>query len=143
MKLKTKLDAHYDYDFDLIGIVSSAKEYVLAWHFNKSSFLHFIKTEDIKIEFKDQSQILISNFIFESEFVRVLLLRNKLLSSNSKLNKHLIPELQQFDYLIQFKTEMDEPTVNEVLDIARSIPLVQYVMKLDIEKIKQKENLLF
>lgn len=143
MKLKTKLDPEYQYDFDLIGIVSSARDYTLAWHFNENSFLHFVKGDDIEIEFKNQSRIIISNFVFESEFVRVLLLRNKLLTSNTKLNQYIIPELQRFDYLIQMKAETDEPNAAQVIEIARTIPLVQYVMKLDTEKIKNKENLLF
>lgn len=143
MKLKTKLDPEYAYDFDLIGIVSSTREYTLAWHFNQNSFLHFIKGADIEIEFRNQSRIIISNFVFESEFVRVLLLRNKLLTSNSKLNQYIIPELQRFDYLIQMKAETDEPNANQVVEIARTIPLVQYVAKLDTDKIKHKENLLF
>ena len=143
MKLKTKLEPEYDFDFDLVGIVSSAKEYTLAWHFNQDSFLHFVKANDIEIEFKNQSRIIISNFVFESEFVRVLLLRNKLLISNSRMNQYFIPELQRFDYLIQMKTETAEPNVNQVIEKARSIPLIQYVMKLDTDKIKNKENLLF
>ena len=143
MKLKTKLDVRYDFDFDLIGLVSQAKDYVLAWHLNDQSFLHFVKSEDIKIEFNDHSRIIISNFVFESEFVHVLLLRNKLQASNSKMNQFLIPELQRFDYLIRMKSEIDEPTSAQVMEIAKNTPVVQYAMKLDIQKIKLKENLLF
>ncbi|MEM9328534.1 MAG: IPExxxVDY family protein [Bacteroidota bacterium] len=143
MGLKSKLEAEYLYDFDLLGLVSPAKDYVLAWHFNDVSFLHFVKGEDIQIDFRDNSRILISNFVFESEFVHVLLLRNKLLVGNPQMNKYLVPELQQFDYLIQFKSEVDDPSANHLLDIAKSVPLVHYAVKLDIEKIKNKENLLF
>ena len=91
----------------------------------------------------DNSKILISNFVFESEFVRVLLLRNKLLSGNPQMNNYLIPELQQFDYLVQLKSEIDDPSASKLLEIAKSIPLVHYAVPLDIDKIKHKENLLF
>ncbi len=143
MKLKSKLETQYLYDFQLIGLVSPAKDYVLAWHFNDVSFLHFVKAEDIEIEFRDNSKILISNFVFESEFVRVLLLRNKLLSGNPQMNKYLIPELQQFDYLVQLKSEIDEPSASQLLEIAKSISVVHYAITLDVDKIKNKENLLF
>jgi len=143
MPQKPRLDTRYEYDFDLLGLVCSAKDYTLAWHFNEISFLHFVKGEEIQIEFKDNTKILISNFLFESEFVRVFLLGNKLLSSNSKVNRHLIPELQRFDYFIRFQCEVDDPSIDGVLEVAKAIPLVQYAMKLNLDTIKSKENLLF
>ena len=143
MTPKAKLDSDYNYDFQLLGLVSSVKEYVLAWHFNQSSILHFAKAPDIQIEFKQNARILISNFLFESEFVHVLLLRNRLVSSNTKLNRYLLPELQNFDYLIKFQSEVDEPNVQDVLELARAISVVQYVTKIEIDQIKSKENLLF
>ncbi len=143
MAQKTKLDPHYEFDFGLIGLVCAAKDYTLAWHFNEISFLHFVKCSDIQIEFKDSSRILISNFLFESEFMRVFLLRNKLISSYSKVNRFLIPELERFDYFIRFQSELEEPNLETLLTIAREVPLVQYSMKIDLSNIKSKENLLF
>ena len=143
MPQKPRLDNIYEYDFDLLGLVCSAKDYTLAWHFNERSFLHFVRGEEIQIEFKDNTKILISNFLFESEFVRVFLLGNKLISSNSKVNRFLIPELKRFDFFVRFQSEIDEPNVETILDIAREIPPIQYAMKLDLNNIKSKENLLF
>ena len=143
MKLRNKLEAVYSYDFDLIGLVSATKEYKLAWYLNQKSDLHLVKAEDIKIEFKNNSQILISNFVFESEFINVLLLSNKLLSSNSTINKFLVAELKQFDYLIQIKSELDDSLKQALLDIVRALPVVTYASIIDIEKLKNKENLLF
>ncbi len=143
MNVRSKLESNFEYDFGLIGMVCTAKGYTLAWHFNEISFLHFTRQEEISIDFKDKSKILISNFLFESEFMRVFLLRNKLQSSNSKVNRYLIPELQRFDFFLRFQTEIDEPTLDDVLEVAKSVPLVQYAMKLDLQNIKSKENLLF
>ena len=99
MMKKNRLASDYPFDFELIGIVSSVKEYKLAWHLNQLPEFHLIKAEDVKIEFSDNKLIRVSNLKDENEFRQAFLLKNKLVTSNSSINQYLLPELQQFDYL--------------------------------------------
>ena len=46
---KSRLAAVYEFDFELIGIVSMVKEYKLAWNLNQLNLFHLVKAEDIKI----------------------------------------------------------------------------------------------
>ena len=57
MMKKNRLASDYPFDFELIGIVSSVKEYKLAWHLNQLPEFHLIKAEDVKIEFSDKLKV--------------------------------------------------------------------------------------
>lgn len=138
---KNLLATEYPIDFDLIGIVSSAKEYKLAWHLNQLNFFHLVKEDDIKIEFADNKLIRISNLAEETDFSKVYLLRNKLVAANS--NQFLLPELQQFDYLIKLSNQAMENWTDSLLLKLKEIPVIDFALKIDIAKIKMKDNLLF
>lgn len=138
---KNRLTTEYPIDFELIGVVSSSKEYKLAWHLNQLNLFHLVKAEDIKIEFADNRQIRVSNLAEETDFLRVYLLKNKLSTSNS--NQFLLPELQQFDYLIKLSNQTVENWADSLLLKLKEIPVIDYALKIDIGKIKMKDNLLF
>lgn len=138
---KNRLATEYPIDFELIGIVSSSKEYKLAWHLNQLNVFHLIKADDIKIEFADNRHIRISNLAEETDYSQVYLLKNKLVSPNS--NQYLLPELQQFDYLIKLSSQAMENWADRLLLELKEIPVIDYALKIDIGKIKMKDNLLF
>lgn len=140
---KNKLESEYEFDFDLIGIVCNKKEYKLAWHLNEVLGIELMKQKDIKIEFANNTSILISNFLYESEFVQIELLQNKLVSGGSVKNQFLLPELKQFDFFIKFKDETDELNSENVSASIRDITIIEYSMRLNFDTIKSKENLLY
>lgn len=143
MKKKNRLASEYPLDFELIGIVSSVKEYKLAWHINQLSEFHLVKDEDIKIEFSDNKLIRVSNLKDENEFRKVFLLKNKLVTSNSSINQYLLSELQQFDYLLKLTSQTKDFWAKEVNNQLKSIEQIDYSLVVDVEKIKMKDNLLF
>ncbi len=140
---KNKLDLTYEVDFELAGIVCNKKEYTLAWHLNAVLYMDFVKQADIKIEFSNQSFVLISNMKHETEFTELILLQNKLISGSTSQLQFLIPELKQYDYLIKLKDETGELTLEYVCSAIREIPLIEYVLELDFDGLKSKENLLY
>lgn len=140
---KNKLDLTYEFDFELAGIVCNKKEYKLAWHLNKGLSIELIKQKDIRIEFSNRPSILISNFLYETEFLTISVLHNKLLSSGGNKPQFLMPELKQFDYLIKLKDETGELSIANVCTIIRDFPVVEYVTQLNFDSLKSKENLLY
>lgn len=140
---KTKLDGGYIIDFELFGLVCNKKEYKLAWHLNHALDISLKKQADIKIEYADNTSILISNFTFETDYLVFELLQNKLMGSGNLKNQLLMPELKQFDYLLKFKDETDELTSENVNTIIKDIPIIEYAMRLNFETLKSKENLLY
>ena len=140
---KNKLDGGYSIDFELIGLVCNKKEYKLAWHLNQSLDISLVKQEDIKIEYADNTSILISNYLFETEYVLFELLQNKLVGSGNIKSQLLMPELKQFDYLLKFKDQTDELTSENVSVRIKEISIIEYAMRLNFDTLKSKENLLY
>ena len=140
---KNRLKTVFPFDFELIGIVSSAKEYKLAWHLNQSHLFQLKKAEDIKIDFEHNGQIRVSVLSEETEYSKAYLLRNKLISSNTPANQFLIPELQRFDYLLKLSNQTTENWAKEVIEEIKHIPIIDYVLTVSVDKLKLKENLLF
>ncbi|XOV90889.1 MAG: IPExxxVDY family protein [Bacteroidota bacterium] len=140
---KTRLTAVYDFDFELIGIVSTVKEYKLAWNLNQLNLFHLVKADDIKIDFTENRQIHISNLIYEDDFTLVHLLRNKLVPSNNGANQYLIQELSRFDYLLKVKNLTEDGWAEKIYEQIRDLNFADYVTKIELDRIKHKENLLF
>ena len=140
---KNKLESGYEADFELMGLVCNKKEYKLAWHLNQALNINLVKQEDIRIEFNDQSSILISNYRYQTEFLTIELLQNRLISKGNLKNQLLIPELKQFDYLLKFKDMTDELTSENVNVIIKEIPIIEYTLRLNFDTLKSKENLLY
>ncbi len=143
MMKKNKWEGDYSIDFDLIGIVSSMKEYKLGWHLNEMEIFHLVKQDDVKIEFAEQKIIRISNLADESEFRSVHLLRNKLFNLGSAGVQYLVPELQQFDYLIKLKNTLEDNWSSFLLSKMKECAAIDYAVIIDLEKVKSKENLIF
>ena len=135
-----KLSIDYEYDFSLIGIVSPSKEYTLAWHLNNALNINFRKNDDIEFNFKSDGKMLISNFLFESDYSTFRLLKNKAVEFINVKNVMLLPELKMYDYLLKLtgSVEMD--------DISRKIRTVQVIVHnqlIDPYTLKSKDNLIF
>ncbi len=140
---KNKLELIYEFDFELAGIVCNKKEYKLAWHVNSVLETSLAKQQDIKIEFSNQPAMVISNFRYETEFIEMELLQNKLISGGGNKPQFLLPELKQFDFLLKLKDATGELSISDVCTKIREIPLIEYVAKLNFDELKSKENLLY
>ncbi len=140
---KNKLEADYPLDFELIGIVSQAKEYKLGWHLNQLPNIHLIKGKDINIDFADNHQIRVSNLEMVDEHASVCLLQNKLAASTSSQNKYLVSELQQFDYLMKLSNKIHTDWAKHLIQWVRTLPIVDYSLIIDVERVKSRENLFF
>ncbi|CAN5258619.1 hypothetical protein BH23BAC1_BH23BAC1_18540 [soil metagenome] len=140
---KNKLIVDYGYDFELLGIISPVKDYKIAWAINNTLNFKFKKNNDLKIEFINDKQLIISNYTFETENSLLRLLKNKSQSVSDLTFSYLIPELKNFDYFIKIEDEAD--TFNQALLIKKikTIPLIQYITTIDAGKLRSKENLLF
>jgi hypothetical protein len=50
---RNKLIIDYEFDFELIGIISTAKGYKLAWEINQLLAIHLVKQPDMVVGFKN------------------------------------------------------------------------------------------
>lgn len=140
---KNKLVVNYGYDFELLGLISLAKDYKMAWAINQAISIKLVKNQDLKIEFVNDKNLIISNYIFETENSKLRLLKNKALENTDPSFSFLLPELKNFDYFILIEDKAESFSIKELIAKIKDVPIVQYIAKLDTEKIKSRENLIF
>jgi hypothetical protein len=141
---KTRLAANYSYDFTVVGLTSVAREYKLAWWINHVLQVHLKKQNDISIQFLNNNRLVISNYLHQSENSSIRLLKNKSFAGgNDNSSLYLIPELKNIDYLILINDEADAVDIQKVVADLSSIGIIDFVTRIDAEKLKSKENLIF
>jgi len=138
-----KLEVEYDYDFDLFGLVSSSKEHKLAWALNKYFNLRLIKQQDLSYDFFNKGRLVISNYLHLTEHTAIRLLRNKSVDLCTLKKPFLVPDIKEYDYIIQITGALTEFYQQELLNRFKLVPLIQYVKKFDPSSLKFKENLMF
>lgn len=138
---KSTLQVAIKYEFDLLGLVAPVKDYKMAWLINKSLGLNLIKVEDCRIEFLNQPDLIISQYLLKKDHGYIQLLRNRSYS-NAGLARYLVPELKSLDYFMVLQDYTSEMNINSYIEELSTNSLIQNVVKLDITKLKSKENLL-
>ena len=140
---KRKLEAEFEYDFSLFGIISVLKEYKLAWLLNNILDVQLDKANDIEIEVLKSQNLIISNYLVETENSSLRLLKNKSMDQFDDNQAFLLPELKRFDYFIIIQG-FEDTFSNQVLkQKISSIPGIQYVQIFSLESLKSRENLIF
>lgn len=137
------LDNDYEYDFDLYGLVSSGKDYTMAWWLNKLFELHLTRQKDLCFTLPGREQLFISNYEFITEHSVIRLLRNKGLGTNTLRKPYLLPDLKEYDYVLQIAGSLPKRYTQSLLNTLLHIPLVEYVKQFDPLSLKFKENLIF
>jgi hypothetical protein len=137
------LDIEYDYGFSLFGVVSPIKDYKLAWALNKLLGLRLIKQQDLCYDLQEKERLLISHFEHNSEHTVVRLFGNKSIGAQNIKKAFLLPDLKEFDYVLQVTGGMQECHPQEFMKRLVNSPMVQYVKQFDPLTLTFRENLIF
>jgi len=140
---RSKLLFDYEFNFDCYGIISLVKGYKLAWRLNAAFGVNLVKSDDLVIEFLDGNKIYVTNYLYETEHKSIRLIKNKSEEFTSFEYVYLVPELQNFDYLLLIRNDNFDEDEFDVLDKLKSIEEIHFQKKFDIESLKSKENLIF
>jgi hypothetical protein len=70
-------------------------------------------------------------------------LQNKSCEYINAAKPYLIPELKDYDYIIKLGGEPSLINREEIIKKLKGIQLIEYIKKIDINKLKSKENLIF
>lgn len=138
---KAKLFIEPAFDFELLGLVSPVKDYKMAWAINQTLGLNLVRSEEIFIEFLTSPSLEISQYFLSLPHGFVQLLKNKSLNSTQQL-AYLIPELRNMDYFLLVQDETEEIDISDFASQLAKNPLIQSAVRLDVSKLKSKENLL-
>ena len=137
---KRKLILSNEIEDTIFGIVSSLKEFKLAWKINNALNIELVKQSDLNLSFVDGSDLVISNYKYCTEFITFRLLKNR---SINDLGKYLIPELSRFDFFIM----IDQPDLitdgRYLLDILKEVNGIDFAITVSTDKLKNKDNFIF
>ena len=96
---KSKLVIEYEYDFELMGIISTAKGYKLAWELNQALGIQLVKQPDLVVGFKNSEEKTFSFYAHQTQLNRLKLFKNK--PAEQESGKYfLIPEFPHYDFII-------------------------------------------
>lgn len=137
---KNKLEIDYSYDFELIGLTSSAKGYRLAWELNKSLATRFVKQPDLIIHINAKNQLSYSHFLHETSLNTLRLFKNKP-NEHDLLKNFLIPEHTHFDFILMSQGE--EKDSNRLQEELKRIPSIEWVAFLPLDALKSKDHFIF
>lgn len=137
---KNKLKVALDFDFDLLGILSQTPEYKLAWAVNQQLNINLVRGEEAKIEFVNNESLLISYYIFETENSLIRMIKNR---SHERGAMFLLPEIKQIDYLLQIYNHSGAFDCKNIFSTLAKNSEIQFITKIELDKLKSKENLIF
>ncbi len=95
------------------------------------------------MEYLDQKKLVISNFLFETENSSLRILKNKAEDGDELKKSYLLPELKNFDYFLMLEGSGDTFNISELEGKLKNLEIIQYLTKIDVSKLKSKENLVF
>ncbi len=137
---KITLKFELDFDFVLIAITCSLKDYRLCYHINKALGVDFVRTEELNLFFSaDKLNRSFNRYAYfpenqETEFYVL---------SNKGSEGILIPEMNGVDYFLLIKNFIDDEDLALWLKQIKGIPDVIAAVEVEPKKLKSKENLLF
>src|SRR6478735_8007303 len=138
-----KLVVEYDYDFDVLAIRTSSRSYKLAWQLNQEFRVTLCRDPDIRFDFTNDSHLFIVNYKYETDYTIMRLIRNRALEFTNISKPFLIPELKDYDYLLQITGEVRPWEALELENKVKLLSGVEMTQILDVNTLKSKDNLLF
>lgn len=138
------LEMDYDFGFALYGLVSSCRDYKMAWSLNRLLSLNLIRQKELCYEMPDRQKLLISNFEHNDGHSIVRLFRNKALGTSTLKKPFLLPDIKEYDYVLQITGALQQYlNPQELIGRLQRLTLIQYTKQFDPLTLKHKEHLLF
>lgn len=125
----------------LLGIMAPVKDYQFCWHLNSMIGLDFRLNHDIEIRLVKKKR---DYFFSVYEYAEPVNYLSHYVYNNKFDGEYLLNEFRHFDFLWLMKgDEVTDDTLQKTIATIRTIPSVQLITELAIDKINNKENLVF
>jgi hypothetical protein len=137
---KKRLNIEYNYDFELLGMASSARSYRLAWEINKALHVNLVKKDDLKMSTRE-GEFFFAFYSHQSSINTVNLFRNRSNESETR-GIYLVPEHPHMDFVLYAKGTEEVKGVR-LQELLREIPSIELVAFLPLAALKSKDNFIF
>jgi shikimate kinase len=129
-----------EFDFEVISLVSSVKDYRLCWLLNTQLNMDFTRVDDLIIQ---QTKRKGRNFFTTYGYYDEINKMNYFLITNKFEGNLLLPELKTVDYILKLEGFLATEKKEELLDELKHISYLEAVFGNQINELKNKANLLF
>ena len=136
------LDVDYDCDFALFGLVSSTRDYTLAWTLNQALRLRFVKQPELLLNLLSRGRLVFTHYLHATETLSCRLLRNRSSAPSTLKKPVLAPDIKEYDYLLAVTNGAGALADDALLQHLTALDAVQYACQFDPNTLKYKENLL-
>ena len=157
---KIQIDDFISIDYQLVAVHSPLEDYRLAYFINQKLAISFEKSEkDIGIQIPEGKSHF-TRFVFDDEenelYWNLIPNKTKVVTREAKAtslfketgldvttNIFLIPELKKADYILKIENTDDFFDVDALIDELLAIKQITTAYKIDTNKLKSKNNLIF
>lgn len=139
MAKKKYLELSEEWEFQMIGIASTMRDFRLAYYLNKMVFLNLAKNEDLPAEIPGSADPVPFSFYQWEENETGLCFY---LISNKRQNSWLIPEQKQADFFLLIKGGFSQESYKRFISTIRQIPNVITAFKINRKSDKKIGNFL-
>jgi hypothetical protein len=137
---KSVFTLDYDYDFEIISIVSSVKEYRLCLVLNNLFGFDMYRLPDLEIQLKKRKNIAIFNIFHHYDDIDKM---NYYLIGNKFESELLLPELKMVDYVLKLDGFKAAEMKEEMITKLKTAATIQAAFDTSLDSLKDKTNLLF
>ena len=138
---KKKLELELEVEAAVIGIVTSLKDYKLAWKINQVFKIELILENDLVINLPRSTKLALSNYCYQTDFYKIDLIKNKGIDNEKVV--YLAKELVQIDYFLLIEGGDYFMETSEIIQQLQSINEISFVQLIDTTKLKSKDNFIF
>ncbi len=127
-------------DYHLIGVATALKEFKFCFCLNKLLQCDFVKLKDIIFEIGSRnrnSQFSVFKAASHDEETHYFVFANK------SAGEFLLPEANNFDYLVQILGKCEANDLECLMEGIRQLPEVLVSTEIPLQKIKNKERLIY
>jgi len=135
------LNDFFDENTRLLGIVAPIPDYRFCWHLNTNLGFGFRINNDLEVKLIKKGREYYFQIYDCHEKGDTL---NHYIYNNQCDGEYLLPEFKHLDFLWLIKDDTISTTdLNALMSSIRSIPSVQLITEMDIEKVKNRQHLIF
>jgi hypothetical protein len=139
---KTILKIEFDYDFGLLAISSSIKDYRLCYFINKALGASFKRITDLNLYDKGHRKK--SSYSIFKYPVKIDNLLYYFISNKSNFaGQLLIPELKNIDYLIKISGNYSQAGLQNWKQELSKVPYIETIFEINPAGLTAKQNLIF
>ncbi len=135
---KFTLDIVEDYPYEVFGLNTTAPDYRLCWSMNRVLGIDLRKDEGLTVVSKKKEKLLHNCFSYQDEELQL----GYYLIENKRGASLFLPEVAQADFILALD-RVQAINDRELIEKIKEIRSVLIVFKVDVNQLKQKQNLLF